>query len=147
MARALELVLGREPVGGASEVRAHRDQCVHDLLGSHQPDAEFVFPALIDLPHGVVGEEAGLELLHRLEEDIGEHEPAEDAGQSAQSGGQGQPGGGDHEGKAATGHFALLADVCCCAAGEGRLGDYLIWRDFFRHQEFVKKRNKQRSGR
>src|SRR4029079_4719537 len=68
VAGALELVLRREPVGGTPEVREHGDERVHGLLGAHDPDAVLLFPALVDLADGVVGGEAGLELLDRLKE-------------------------------------------------------------------------------
>src|SRR5437867_2963318 len=123
------------------------DQRVHHVFGAHEPDAELVLPALVDLAHGVVGDKSGLELLHRLEEDVGKHEPAEHTGQAAEGGGEGEPGGGDDEWEASAGNFPLLANVGSRAAGEGGLRYYLIWRDFFRHQEIVKKRNKRCSGR
>src|SRR5437867_352491 len=144
VARALELVLGRKPVWSAAQVRAHRDQRIHDLLGAHQPDPELVFPPLVHFTHGVVAHEAGLESLHRLEQDVGEHEAAQNAGQAAESSSQREPGGGQNEGEIAASDLALFADVPGSAPGEGSLRDHLIWRDFFRHQELVKDVTKSR---
>ncbi len=42
---------------------------------AHQPDAELFLPPLVDA-NAVLVREAGLELLRRLVEDVGEHEPA-----------------------------------------------------------------------
>src|SRR2546423_6236604 len=133
MAGTLELVLRRQPVRRASEVRADRDQRVHDLLSPHDPDSKFVLPALIDLADRVVRDKTGLELLHRLEEHVREHESPEDAGQAAEGSGQQEPGGSDDNGKAASGHLPLFADVGGGASREGCFRYYLIWREFFRH--------------
>src|SRR3954451_11700335 len=82
VARALEFVFGREVVRRTAKVRARDTQRVEaarvlvDILGSaHQPDAELLFPPLVDA-HPVLVREPGLELLRRLVQDVGEHEPA-----------------------------------------------------------------------
>src|SRR4051794_35650094 len=133
VAGALELVLRREPVRRTPEVGTHGDERVHDLLGAHDPDAVLLFPALVDLADGVVGGLAGLELLDRLEEDVREHEPAEDAGQAAEGGGERRPRRGQHQRKAPAGDLPLLADLRRGAPGQGSFRGYLIWRDFVRH--------------
>src|SRR6476659_3693861 len=129
VARALELVLRRQPVRRAAEVRADGNEGVHRIFGAHDPDAELLFPALVDFADGVVVDEAGLELLDRLEENIGEHEASEDAGQAAESGGERNPGRRQDEGKLAPGNLSLLTNVRRGTSRERRLGSHLVRRN------------------
>src|SRR5436190_11503535 len=99
VAGALEFVLRRQPVRRAAEVGADGDDRVHDLFGPHDPDAVFVLPPLVDFSDRVVGHEAGLELLHRLEENVGKHESSQNAGQTAEGGGERGPAEGQDQRK------------------------------------------------
>src|SRR3954452_20391251 len=96
VARAFELVLRREPVRRASEMRADGDEGVHALFRPDDPDAVLVLPALVDFADRIIGGRTGLEFLDRLEEDVGEKEAAEDAGEAAEGGGEGRPGDGQN---------------------------------------------------
>src|SRR5262249_40172069 len=89
--RALELVLGREPVRRAAEVRAGRRKGVEPLVGPHEPGAVRLLPPPVDLADGVVAREAGLEALHRLEEDVREHEARRRGEAGAHGAGEGDP--------------------------------------------------------
>src|SRR4029078_7174051 len=78
VARAFEFLLAGQVVRRAPEMRAHGNQRIETavllnevLSRSHQPDAEFVFPALVD-PDAVLGRKASLEMLRRFIEDIRE---------------------------------------------------------------------------
>jgi hypothetical protein len=133
VAGAFEFVLGREPVRRAAEVRTDGDQRIHHLLGAHDPDAVFVFPALIDLADGVIGRQAGLELLNRLKKDVREKEAQENSAHASESGGERHPGRGQDDGETAARDLALFADVSSRAPREGSLRNQLIWRDFVRH--------------
>src|SRR5262249_4737217 len=68
VARALELVLGRQPAGRAAEVRALGEQRVQPLLGADDPDALLLLPLLAHLADRVVARQARLEARGRLEE-------------------------------------------------------------------------------
>src|SRR5437879_4780658 len=72
VARTLELVLRREIVRRAPEVRAHGDEGVEPgrvhgvVVGrAHDPDRELLLPPLVHA-HAVLVRESGLELLRRL---------------------------------------------------------------------------------
>src|SRR5262249_23703441 len=78
VARALELVLRRQIVRRASQVRAGDAERVEaggvllDVLGGpHEPDAELFLPSLVDAD-AVFVRETGLELLRRLVEHVRE---------------------------------------------------------------------------
>src|SRR5207244_4086010 len=80
VARAFELVLGRQIVRRAPQMRAGTDDGVETayvlnevVRRADDPDAEFLLPSLVDA-HAVLIWEAGLELLRRLIEHVGEHE-------------------------------------------------------------------------
>src|SRR5205085_1536887 len=90
-------------------------------------------PALVDLADRVVGRQTGLELLHRLEKDIREKEAQKNGAHAAECGGQGNPGGGQDDGKTAARDLALFADLSSGAPREGSLRNHLIWLDFVRH--------------
>src|SRR5262249_47530274 len=72
VARALELVLRREPPRRAAEMRALREQRVETFLGADDPHALVLLVLLAHLADREVGREAGLERRRRLEEDAWE---------------------------------------------------------------------------
>src|SRR5439155_17105822 len=90
VARALELVLGREPARRAAEVRALGEDRVEPRLGTDDPDALVLLELLAHLADRVVGGQPGLERRRRGEQharerraDGGEQRDARERGEDA----------------------------------------------------------------